>query len=348
VANAWSWPVHGVVLQPFAYDETHPYAAGQHRGVDIAADSAGETVTAPAAGTIGFAGAVPTNGLTLTIDTADGYAVTLTHLGTTLVPKGATVAEGDAVATVGLSGTAEVDGPYVHLGIRVAADPNGYVDPLSLLPAPTAETPPPPGSSTAAQPTATGEVSAPTEPPATLEPTPIAASSVALSRAPRPSSAQPGIHHSVARRPSRRADATSDAQRPRLSQRPAAKAPAAAAATPSQTTKPRQRLNRPTSSSRRPVVEPAAQQEPTGLDVGHQAEPRAPVVASPARPRRRPSPVLVPLALNGAAALLALTAALLAALGRRRRRVSAGLAAGAEILRLPAAAAESLPERRAA
>ena len=49
-AQAWSWPVHGPVLQPFAYDEAHPYAAGQHRGIDIGADAAGEQVVAPAAG----------------------------------------------------------------------------------------------------------------------------------------------------------------------------------------------------------------------------------------------------------------------------------------------------------
>ena len=126
--------MQGPVLQPFAYDEAHPYASGQHRGVDIGAGSAGETVVAPAAGTVSFAGTVPTNGKSVTIETADGYSVTLTHLGSIGVVKGATVAEQDAVGTVGPSGTPEVDGPYVHLGIRVTADPNGYVDPLGLLP----------------------------------------------------------------------------------------------------------------------------------------------------------------------------------------------------------------------
>ena len=126
--------MQGPVLQPFAYDEAHPYASGQHRGVDIGAGSAGETVVAPAAGTVSFAGTVPTNGKSVTIETADGYSVTLTHLGSIGVVKGAAVAEQDAVGTVGPSGTPEVDGPYVHLGIRVTADPNGYVDPLGLLP----------------------------------------------------------------------------------------------------------------------------------------------------------------------------------------------------------------------
>ena len=79
---------------------------------------------------------MPTNGKSVTIETADGYSVTLTHLGSIAVAKGATVAEQDAVGTVGPSGTPEEAGPYVHLGIRLTADPNGYVDPLGLLPPP--------------------------------------------------------------------------------------------------------------------------------------------------------------------------------------------------------------------
>ena len=126
--------MQGPVLQPFSYDEAHPYASGQHRGVDIGADAVGEAVVAPAAGTVSFAGTVPTNGKTVTIETADGYSVTLTHLGSIAVPKGATVAEEDSIGTIGPSGTPEVDAPYVHLGIRITADPNGYVDPLGLLP----------------------------------------------------------------------------------------------------------------------------------------------------------------------------------------------------------------------
>jgi murein DD-endopeptidase MepM/ murein hydrolase activator NlpD len=104
-AHAWSWPLQGPVLQPFAYDEAHPYAAGQHRGIDIGADAAGERVVAPAAGTVSFAGSVPTSGESVTIETPDGYSVTLTHLGSIVVSKGASVAEGDAVGTTGPSGT---------------------------------------------------------------------------------------------------------------------------------------------------------------------------------------------------------------------------------------------------
>ena len=132
VAQAWSWPVQGPVLQSFSYDEAHPYDAGQHRGIDVGATAAGGPVVAPAGGTVSFAGFVPTSGESLTIETADGYSVTLTHLGSIGVAKGAAVTEGDVVATVGPSGTPEQAVPYVHLGIRLTADPLGYLDPLGL------------------------------------------------------------------------------------------------------------------------------------------------------------------------------------------------------------------------
>lgn len=154
VASAWTWPVQGPVVQPFSYDASHPYAAGQHRGIDIGAPAAGAPVVAPAAGTVTFAGTVPTSGESVTIATADGYSVTLTHLGSFAVARGAAVTEGALVGTVGPSGTPEVAVPYVHLGIRLAADPNGYLDPLSFLP-PLAAPPPPDGGATTPAPVST-------------------------------------------------------------------------------------------------------------------------------------------------------------------------------------------------
>src|SRR5690349_5347775 len=106
-ARAWTWPVRGEVVQPFAFDPAHPYAAGQHRGVDIAGD-AGSPVLAPVSGTVSFSGAVPASGRTVTIDTPDGLAVTLTHLATIAVALGEPVAEGAPVGTVGPTGTPEV------------------------------------------------------------------------------------------------------------------------------------------------------------------------------------------------------------------------------------------------
>ena len=132
-AGAWTWPVGGPVLQGFSFDPAHPYAGGQHRGIDVGGD-AGASVLAPASGVVSFAGTVPTSGKSVTIDTADGLSVTLTHLGSIAVAKGGAVTEGTVVGTVGPSGTPELDVPYVHLGIRNAADPQGYLDPLLFLP----------------------------------------------------------------------------------------------------------------------------------------------------------------------------------------------------------------------
>ena len=98
-ALAWAWPVDGPVLRPFVLGDD-PYAGGQHRGVDIGAP-AGTPVRAPAAGTVSFAGTVPTGGKTITIRTADGYAVTLQRLGSTSVSAGLAVGEGDVVGSVG-------------------------------------------------------------------------------------------------------------------------------------------------------------------------------------------------------------------------------------------------------
>src|SRR6266508_3279886 len=140
-AAAWTWPVDGPVLRPFVADDD-PYTGGQHRGIDIGAPS-GTDVLAPASGVVSFAGQVPRQGLCLTIRTADGYSVTLVHLGSIGAAPRTTLAEGEVVGTIGPSGDPEGPEPYVHLGIRLTADPNGYLDPLTLLPArPAAPEPP--------------------------------------------------------------------------------------------------------------------------------------------------------------------------------------------------------------
>lgn len=302
-AYAWSWPVQGPVVQPFSYDEAHPYASGQHRGVDIGAEAAGETVVAPAAGTVSFAGTVPTNGMSVTIETADGYSVTLTHLGSIAVTKGATVAEQDAVGTIGPSGTPEMDEPYVHLGIRITADPNGYVDPLGLLP-------PAPGDP-AAQTTTTSSQ-------------PASSSARSATPASKPA-------HSAPRRPrvasSRGSRATSVLSQVRVHRQERTQKPRADGGTTrvQQRHAVRDRASEPTSPSRRPVVEPAAPR-PIGLDAGHEIRPSEPI----AQPRRTPSSPLPGLVCNGAMAVFALVLVL----ATRRRRPSTCPTASAEVLRL--------------
>ncbi|MGH3142816.1 MAG: murein hydrolase activator EnvC family protein, partial [Gaiellales bacterium] len=141
-AHAWTWPASGEVLSPFVYGGD-PYAGGQHRGIDVAGDGE-EAVLAPASGVVSFAGTVGANGKVVAVETAGGYAVTLVHVGSIAVSKGDAVREGAVVGSIGPSGTPEHRVPYVHLGIRVASDPNGYVNPLTLLPPRGAPAPPPP------------------------------------------------------------------------------------------------------------------------------------------------------------------------------------------------------------
>jgi hypothetical protein len=137
LVGAWTWPVTGPVVQGFSFDTAHPFAGGQHRGIDIGSTE-GASVLAPASGVVSFAGTVPTSGKSVTIETSDGLALTLTHLGTIAVARNATVAEGSVVGTVGPSGTPELEGPYVHFGVRTAAEAQGYLDPLAFLPPPFA------------------------------------------------------------------------------------------------------------------------------------------------------------------------------------------------------------------
>lgn len=344
VARAWSWPVQGPVLQPFAYDESHPYAAGQHRGIDIGADATGETVVAPADGTVSFAGTVPTSGESVTIETADGYSVTLTHLGSMVVVKGATVAEGDKVGTIGPSGTPETDGPYVHLGIRITTDPNGYVDPLSLLPAVVETTGSDSGSSATQpatpQPSASGGSSSSTPPasqstqaPPTAATAPPTASSGSLVRTKRAHVSQHARGNAHRSRPDARTQRSSE-------QSTVSKPLRTGRRVPHHPRMPHRRASEPVPAARRPVVEDAAPAEPTGLDAGHTLRPRGGVV-QPEQPRPQASADLRALVLNGAAALVALAAAFAAA----RRRSRTDPMEGAQVLHLPTPSHE---RRRAA
>ena len=117
-AWAWVWPAEGPVLRGFSV-QGDKYAAGQHRGIDVALDTS--VVRAPASGEVTFAGQVPTHGLTVTIAAPDGYRASLTHLGALRVSKGASVSEGDPIADAGPSGEAEHDSalcPPRHPGRR--------------------------------------------------------------------------------------------------------------------------------------------------------------------------------------------------------------------------------------
>lgn len=133
-----AWPLgSGRVLTPF---ET-PYTAGDtyiHRGIDIAA-SAGDTVRAPRAGTVSFAGEVPAGAgatrraVSVTLD--DGRIMTFLPLEEVAVDVGSAVDTGDRLGTVAPSGDASSRSMHLHVGLR---EGRAYRDPLMLLTPPAA------------------------------------------------------------------------------------------------------------------------------------------------------------------------------------------------------------------
>ncbi len=125
----WDWPLPGPhsLLRPYIGPVT-PYSAG-HRGVDIEAHGASATempvVTAPAAGTVHFAGFV-----------VDRPVLSIRHPGgviSSFEPVTTTLAMGDGVRAGQEIGTLEVghcSSPCLHLGVRIDG---GYVSPLLFL-----------------------------------------------------------------------------------------------------------------------------------------------------------------------------------------------------------------------
>ena len=141
-------PVPGDVTRGFAY-EGDPFAAGHHRGVDLAA-APGTPVRAACGGRVVFAGRAGASGRTVTIR-CGRFSVTHLPLATLTTATRATVRAG---AEIGTAARARGhDG--LHLGVREASDPLGYVapalqsapppaPPATPRPKPRRPTPPPP------------------------------------------------------------------------------------------------------------------------------------------------------------------------------------------------------------
>lgn len=129
---AWTWPLRGEVITAYRNGDD-PYAAGQHRGIDIAGP-VGAPVVAAVAGEIRFAGVAGSSGLTVSVRSADGGLDTsYLHLAATAVKAGEHVAAGQRLGTVGTSGQRSAAAPHLHFGVRDAGTQR-YHDPLGLLP----------------------------------------------------------------------------------------------------------------------------------------------------------------------------------------------------------------------
>lgn len=128
-AGTFELPLHSTSVARAFNGPAQPWLPG-HRGVDLAAAS-GQSVYAPAPGTVAFAGVV-----------AGKPVVSLDHAGgirTTYEPVRAMVRQGDAVAAgqpIGQITTAHPGCPRawcLHWGARHSAVPDSYFDPLTLL-----------------------------------------------------------------------------------------------------------------------------------------------------------------------------------------------------------------------
>jgi len=124
VAPHLRWPVavHRVVAPYEA--PPGPYAAG-HRGIDLAA-APGDGVVAPADGIVTFSGMVVDRPV-VTVQIGEGVLVSLEPV-VADVPRGASVAAGQPLGTVGHGG--HCDARCLHLGVRVDG---AYVSPLLFI-----------------------------------------------------------------------------------------------------------------------------------------------------------------------------------------------------------------------
>jgi hypothetical protein len=134
-AAGWLRPVPGEPARPFSYSRAEPFAAGAHRGADLAA-AAGTPVRAACAGRVLHAGAVARLGGVVSMR-CGARRVSYLPLARPAVVAGAVVAAGTVLGVVagGHGG--------LHVGVRRERDRFGYEDPLALLEPPRAAPRPP-------------------------------------------------------------------------------------------------------------------------------------------------------------------------------------------------------------
>jgi hypothetical protein len=129
-AQRWRRPLPGgAVVGSFSYERSAPYVRGRRRGIDLAG-AAGAPVLAACGGVVRHAGRVPGFGRGVTVRCGPLVATEL-GLAAIGVRTGQRLAPGAPIGRLGAGGV-------LRLGARLARDGHGYVDPLTLLAAPTA------------------------------------------------------------------------------------------------------------------------------------------------------------------------------------------------------------------
>ncbi len=121
-ATQFIWPLVGTITSKYGWR-----SSGFHHGLDIAGDR-GDSIKAAAAGTVTFADFRAVYGRTIIIEHPDGYETLYAHMESFKVGKGAKVAKGQVIGTVGTTG--RTTGPHVHFEVK--KDSQNF-DPLTYL-----------------------------------------------------------------------------------------------------------------------------------------------------------------------------------------------------------------------
>jgi len=125
VAERWLRPVPGEVARSFSYAHATPFAAGAHRGADLAARP-GTPVRSACSGTVMYAGAVAGQGRVVSVRCGP-RRVSYLPLARVVVRAGAAIGAGAPLGTVAAGHGG------LHLGVRRASDRFAYEDPLALI-----------------------------------------------------------------------------------------------------------------------------------------------------------------------------------------------------------------------
>ena len=126
--GALDWPVDGPLIYDFGRQVQSNNTTIRWDGVGIKAD-AGTGVKSVAAGRVGYVGQLGTFGLVVIVDHGGSDYSVYGSLGRAMVEKGATVAKGQVIATVGTSDP-EL-GPHLHFEVRPGG--GAAIDPATWL-----------------------------------------------------------------------------------------------------------------------------------------------------------------------------------------------------------------------